>query len=93
MKFIDISARRACSAAITPDGKLYTWHNSRSGILGHDSSNVNVLVPKEIPVNDTFRQVSFGYQDMYAVTTSSEVYVWGNVDGSAGKFRTIGTKE
>jgi alpha-tubulin suppressor-like RCC1 family protein len=93
MKFIDVSARRSCSAAVTSDGKLFTWGNGRNGMLGQDSSNVNILVPKEVPVNDTFKQVSCGYQHMCAVTTNGEVYVWGNVDDSAGKFRVIGTKE
>ena len=93
MKFVDISARKACSAAITVDGKLYTWGNSRNGVLGHDTANKNILMPKALPLAESFKQVSCGYQHMCAVTSNGEVYIWGNIDDSAGKFRSIGTKE
>jgi len=48
INFIDIDAKKSISAGITVDGKLYTWGKNRSGIIGHNPPNLNVLLPREV---------------------------------------------
>ena len=67
-KFSDISAGRAISAAVTSDGKLYTWGKNRNGTLGHQPPNLNVLIPKSVGTIDKVIQVSCGYEHICAVT-------------------------
>lgn len=91
MKFVDLSAGKSISAAITADGKLYTWGKNRNGLLGHQPPNLNVLLPREID-SLKVKQVSCGYQQICVVTEDNEAYIWG-VHLPKTKFRSVGINE
>lgn len=80
------------SAGITPDGKLYTWGKNRNGVLGHHPPNLNVLLPRQIDLNEKIVHVSCGYQHLCAVTESGDAYIWG-INPPTNDFRKIGTTE
>lgn len=80
------------SAGITPEGILYTWGKNRSGILGHQPPNLNVLLPRKIDNVNKIIQVSVGYAHICAVTENGEAYIWG-INQVNSKFRQIGINE
>lgn len=91
-KFIEIDAGKSISVGITKEGKLFTWGKNRSGVLGHEPPNVNVLLPRVVSSIDNVVQVSCGYQNICAVTQSGEAFIWG-INERTGSFRRIGRTE
>jgi alpha-tubulin suppressor-like RCC1 family protein len=61
INFAHIDTKKSISAGVTIDGKLYTWGRNRNGIIGHLPPNLNVLLPREVEIDDKIVQVSCGY--------------------------------
>lgn len=80
--FTKISCSTVCSAAITSDGKLYTWGNNKDGSLGNGTTD-NSYSPCQILEN--VKSVSFSNEFGAAITASNQLYLWGrNDDGQVG---------
>ncbi|MGN0594766.1 MAG: RCC1 domain-containing protein [Hominimerdicola sp.] len=89
-----ISMASKCSAAITEDGKLYTWGTNLAGMLGNgefkESSTVSeygigVELYEPYHVMDNIRSVSVGQSNIAAITTDGKLYMSGtNQDGLIG---------
>ncbi|MBQ2815769.1 MAG: hypothetical protein IJE65_03775 [Clostridia bacterium] len=78
------------SAAITKDGKLYTWGANDYGQLG-DGTTANRLTPKYIMSN--VASVSLGCDHSAAVTKDGKLYTWGrNNYGQLGDGTTTNSK-
>ncbi|XP_050428032.1 E3 ubiquitin-protein ligase HERC2 [Adelges cooleyi] len=82
-----IACGSAHSAAITSDGKLYTWGQGQYGRLGH-GDEVSQCTPKLVKelVGKTIVQVACGSRDAQtlALDYDGNVYSWG--DGDFGKL-------
>jgi len=70
------------SAAITSSGRIFTWGNNWDGQLG-DGTTDNQSVPTEIThqfsllSGETITQVSLGYTNSAAITSSGRIFIWG----------------
>lgn len=75
------------AAAVTTGGQLYTWGTNQYGQLGNgniDTSNSNITMPTLITVPDTtFSSVILADNRSAAITTTGELYMWGNNSGGA----------
>jgi E3 ubiquitin-protein ligase HERC2 len=77
------------SAAVTEDGKLYTWGSSSYGRLGHgDREDLNV--PKQVSSisSKIIVEVSCGHGDAHTLLRTSDgaVYSFGDTDhGKLGR--------
>jgi E3 ubiquitin-protein ligase HERC2 len=67
-------------------GRLYTWGVGSLGRLGHGESVQDCNYPKLVEVlkGSSIKEISCGYSHSAAITTSGELFVWG--DGSCGKL-------
>ena len=67
-------------------GGLYTWGVGSLGRLGHGESVQDCNYPKLVEVlkGSSIKEISCGYSHSAAITTSGELFVWG--DGSCGKL-------
>ncbi len=76
-----VVSTRSISAAITEDGRLFTWGtatNLQLGLAGPLSSPTQILPALK------FAQVSFGSSHTVALTDDGKVYIWGR--GIAGQL-------
>jgi len=64
------------SAAITDNGRIWTWGYNISGQLG-DGSTVQKLTPVQINGNNTYKGVSCGGDYTLATRTTGHLYGWG----------------
>ena len=72
----------AFSAAITKDGKLYTWGKNGSGQLGNNSTTSGTL-PNVVLEN--VKDISLGKDFALAITNDGKLYGWGtNYYGQVG---------
>jgi uncharacterized repeat protein (TIGR02543 family) len=83
------------SAALTSDGRVFTWGDNNYGQLG-DGTTTDRLIPKEITygfsLNDgeTITQISLGSTHSAALTSDGRVFTWGhNSLGQLGDGTTI----
>ena len=94
LKFSEISLGGSHSAAITTDGRLYTWGFNNFGQLGNTTNNIGydpeditnnfVLNPNEIIV-----KVALGRSHSLAITSEGRVFTWGwNIYGQLGNGGT-----
>ena len=88
---IQMSLGGAHSAALTSEGRLFTWGSNWSFELG-DGTDTDRFFPTEIteefnlPVGETIIQVSLGLTHSSAVTSESRVFTWGyNGHGRLGQ--------
>lgn len=78
-----VSLGKTHSAALTSDGRVFTWGNNYSGQLG-DGTGVNRNVPTEItdqfslPEGENILCILIGGFHSSAITTSGRVFIWGN---------------
>ncbi len=75
----DITCGEEHIAAITSEGKLYTWGRGNSGILGHENEE-NQFEPKQIQTLDdeTVTLVRLGNTHMGCLTDNREMWTCGN---------------
>jgi alpha-tubulin suppressor-like RCC1 family protein len=65
--------------ALASDGRVYVWGNGTQGQLG-DGSTQDALRPQLLtePGGTRFVEVNSGGATGYAVTSSGDLYAWGN---------------
>ncbi|RBP99879.1 hypothetical protein CRD59_02275, partial [Bifidobacterium xylocopae] len=84
-RFVDIGAGRFHSVALTDDGKAWAWGSNGSGRLGTTSSDTTTPQPVSMPKGVQFAQITAGDAYSAAVSTSGDVYTWGdNEQGQLG---------
>jgi uncharacterized repeat protein (TIGR02543 family) len=82
-KIISVSLGYLHSAALTSNGRLFTWGWNYSGQLG-DGTTSNKSNPREITsrfslaTGDQIIQVSLGYDYSAALTSSGRLFTWGS---------------
>ena len=80
---IQISAGYAHTAAITSEGRIFTWGFNRSGQLG-DGTATDRYTPIEITsyfdlnAGETIIEISAGEHHTAAITSEGRVFTWGN---------------
>ncbi|MFA7689446.1 MAG: hypothetical protein WCX96_05105, partial [Bacilli bacterium] len=75
-----ISAGRDHFIALTENGEIYTWGGNSYGQIGNNTTN-NQLIPLKINIEDKLiYTISAGYYHSGVVTTTGEVYMFGNND-------------
>ena len=89
MTFIDISTGYEQSCGIRTDGRAYCWGDNFSGELGDNgASGAKSSVPVAVSGGMTWTQLAagsgFGIAFTCGVTSSSQVYCWGN--GTLGQL-------
>jgi len=86
-KFVCISAGMDFSAAVSEDGRIYTWGKGSGNQLGHGTQD-NVAIPKMIVYSHVkpvkFVQVSTGCSFAVALTDQGTLWSWGN--GESGRL-------
>mmetsp|Transcript_21239 Transcript_21239/g.27128 ORF Transcript_21239/g.27128 Transcript_21239/m.27128 type:complete len:558 (+) Transcript_21239:73-1746(+) len=69
------------TAAITEDGKLYTWGGGEHGQLGHgNKENCHRPTLVQSLLSQKLTQVTCGWSHTVALTNDGNVYTWGNGD-------------
>ncbi|KNA22104.1 hypothetical protein SOVF_037040 [Spinacia oleracea] len=68
---VDILANGDQSAALSADGRLYTWGR------GFSSSSSNVCIPQSIPSAFSFEQAALGWNHALVLTSEGEVFMLG----------------
>ncbi|CEM01775.1 unnamed protein product [Vitrella brassicaformis CCMP3155] len=83
-----VAAGQLFSAAVTTDGRLFTWGSDDYGQLGHGQESRRGLTPKLVRgalQGKRVSAVSCGAYHIGAITEEGEVYVWGyGRDGETG---------
>ena len=81
-----ISAGLSFSAALTSDGKVYTWGDNQYGQLG-DGTTISKTSPVlvNLPPNVNITTISSGIHHNLALTADGKIYGWGsNASGEVG---------
>lgn len=73
----------SCSAAITSEGRLFTWGENASGQLGdgtisNKSTPVDITEKFELEGDEKIIDASIGYVHMGALTSKGRLSAWGN---------------
>lgn len=83
--------------AITDDGEIYSYGYNYSGILGigeiDESYNTTIATKIDIPetVKDIYINPLDDIYSIYAVTTTGNLYAWGNNTGDYGDYGVLGS--
>lgn len=75
---VQISCASGLSAALTEDGKIYTWGRSKGGNLGHGetfSSSISLPTMIESLREKKFVYICCGNYHMAAITENGELYL------------------
>lgn len=87
LKFTEVTCGKHHSAALTDDGKVYTWGAGKEGALGHGDFEAQTS-PKEVEGLSGVKSISNGGDFTVALTTKGELYAFGrNSYGQIGKER------
>ena len=71
------------SYAITTSGDLYMWGNNYSGAVGNGTKD-EVLTPYKVNLDgNKVSQAGMDSDTSYAITTTGDLYMWGNNHGGA----------
>jgi uncharacterized repeat protein (TIGR02543 family) len=86
-RVIQLSAGGVHSAALTQNGKVYTWGTNSSGQLGTGTTGANSTTPIDIthqfPEGDKVIQISMGGLHSAALTETGQVFTWGRTETGA----------
>jgi alpha-tubulin suppressor-like RCC1 family protein len=80
-----VSAGDKFSAALTAEGRLFTWGDNTYGQLGNNSVGGIWTTPQSISPSVSWSQISCGAEHMSAIRADSKLYTWGrNTYGQLG---------
>jgi alpha-tubulin suppressor-like RCC1 family protein len=75
---VSSSGSSTSSAALTEDGRVYTFGGGQSGRLGHGKSDSNQLTPRLVEgLPPRIKQVAMGEFHGVALTADGQVWSWG----------------
>lgn len=83
--------------AITDDGEIYSYGYNYSGILGigEIDESYNTTIATKINIPETVKDIYINPLDdiysIYAVTTTGNLYAWGNNTGDYGDYGVLGS--
>jgi alpha-tubulin suppressor-like RCC1 family protein len=75
------------SACIDSNGKVFTWGNGMDGVLGHESTDSNLLIPTLVDTLEEFKfaSIKVGTGHMVGLTEDGKLISWGlNDNGQLG---------
>ncbi len=64
--------------AIESNGNLWAWGNNHFSLVDPSSTNPVHSIPAQIPTVTDVTEIAIGYSVAYALTTSGQVWFWGN---------------
>ena len=73
---MDISCGDNFCAAVSKEGKLYTWGYGADGQLGHNNT-LDVRTPKLVQINSKISSVSCGGGHTGIITNKQELFLFG----------------
>lgn len=79
------------NAALTAEGKVFTWGNGMDGVLGHEHTDSNLVLPTLVDSLEeyTFVKVSTGSGHMVGLNSDGRLVSWGlNDNGQLGHVKT-----
>ena len=92
---ISISTGEFHSAALTSEGRLFTWGRNAFGQLG-DGTTIDKHVPTDITnkfnlaTGETITSFSLGFHHSLALTSAGRIFTWGNnSSGQLGDGTTV----
>ena len=99
LTLVDISCGKYFTAAVTAEGRLYTWGQGRDYSLGHGDRDLQRL-PKQVQAlsSSKITRVACGRNFTVALDSEGSVYTWGSNDygqlgvGQTEKYRALPTK-
>lgn len=92
---IHTTGHSSSSVAINDLGKVFTWGSGLNGVLGHEDTDSNLLIPTPVESLDRFEftKVSCGVGHMAGLTRGGVVITWGLDDvGQCGQTNPIQDK-
>lgn len=88
-KIADVSAGDTFVAALSNDGKLYSWGYGNEGQLGHGNKD-DLKAPKLLEFDEKISSVSCGNGHTGFITKSGAIYMFGRGrEGQLGRANTI----
>lgn len=90
-----VDASDQFSAALTSEGRMFTWGDNAFGQIGDGTTNVHnnpvdITSYLQLPQGETIVQISLGYDFAIVRTSASRVFTWGlNSDGQLGDGTTV----
>jgi alpha-tubulin suppressor-like RCC1 family protein len=85
---ISISCSFENTAAVTSDGKVYTWGDGTEGQLGYDTEGYNQDIPRVVEGIPAANSVSCGFRFTAVVTQEGKLYTFGNNNYGQLGYRT-----
>mmetsp|Transcript_21004 Transcript_21004/g.38905 ORF Transcript_21004/g.38905 Transcript_21004/m.38905 type:complete len:411 (-) Transcript_21004:1165-2397(-) len=92
IKSISSSGISNSCAAVSSEGRVFTWGNGLDGVLGHPDTDGNFLIPTELSsLRDyNIHKVAVGTSNMAAITDDGRVLTWGLDDcGQCGHKQIV----
>jgi hypothetical protein len=74
---ISAAAGRGMHAAITKNGKLYTWGTNYQGLLGDGTTSTDRTTPLDIGSNKFYTKISCHWNNCMGVTAAGDLVGWG----------------
>ena len=87
-----IAAGGSTSAALLPDGTVWTWGDNEYGLLGNGTTNFPASTPQQVPGLTGITQIAVAVlgEDAFAVGSGGSVWAWGrNLHGQLGNGTTV----
>jgi len=88
-----VSAGDSHTVAITTTGELWAWGNRENGRIGEGEATGNQTTPIQVGTDRIWATASAGASHTVAVTTTGELWAWGNREnGRIGEGETTGSQ-
>lgn len=91
-RIVDVAAGQYHSAALTADGRIYTWGWGIHGQLGHGTCD-NEYYPRHVQMKEVVVQISAGHAHTLILSEEGKVYGFGsNAFGQLDSNNVVGSK-